>query len=171
MLDYKVDPTIIVQSLYVFACSDQVFISRLERIRAKGIKDIKLTVMKYTEDQFEEYIDPFRTFCIGSTNNMPYRSLKQLSLKNLHKIMVDDDMPKVYKDRTVVVDALRKMLSCDDEEAVSIYYNYLSYSDQLQDAKHCIDYLMERGIGMEFITKYPFLIAHLPGNLVVYLSI
>lgn len=153
----------IVQSLYVFACSDQIFISRLERIRSKGIKDIKLTVMKYTEDQFEEYIDPFRKFCYGSTNSMPYRSLRQLSMKNLRKIMNDEDLPTVYVERTAVVDALQKMLSCDDEEAVSIYYNYLTYSDQLEDAKGCINLLMNNGIKMDFIVKYPFLISQPPG--------
>lgn len=164
LLDYNFDPMSIVQSLYVFACSDQVFISRLERIRSLGIRDIPLSLMKYTEDEFEEYIDPFSKYCIGTTNRMPYRSIRQLSIKSLRKIIVNDNESKAQMDKTVAVDALQKMLSCAENEAVSIYYNFVTLSDQLDRARECIDLLVTMGIPMDFIVKHPLLIFQTKGT-------
>lgn len=53
--DYNVGSNRILQSLYVFRCADQVFISRIEELHSNGLYDIKLWFFKCTDEQFRKY--------------------------------------------------------------------------------------------------------------------
>ncbi len=55
LLDYNVDGRQILQSLYIFRCADNVFISRFEELLSNGLFNIKTWFFKLTDEQFHKY--------------------------------------------------------------------------------------------------------------------
>lgn len=160
--DYNVSSLNILQSLYVFACSDQLLIKRLERIHSMGIVDVRLWTIKYTEENFEEYFKSIWKFSSGTTNGMPYRSLRELAKRKktqfTEAILSADAPPTIYAEKSKMIATIHDMLLCDDEEAAVIYYNHLSYFDQLHIAKTNISFLIKNKIDNRSILDNPFLL-------------
>lgn len=171
--DYNVSSLNILQCLYVFACSDQLLIKRLERFHSIGIVDIRLWTIKSSDENFEEYFNSIWKFSSGATNGMPYRSLRLIAKRETTQPPTErnrnaDTVPTTYTEKSKFLAKLRDMLLCDDEEAASIYYNHISYFDQLDSAKKNILYLNENQIGNRSILDNPFLLTMDVGMVLVY---
>lgn len=160
------EPLNILQGLYVFACSDQLFIKRLERMQSKGITAIKLWMVKCTDEQFKEYIDSFKRFRYGTNNGMPFRSLRDQSLRKKATPPLDNEIPKVFLEKSEVLKHLYDILSCDDEEAAIIYYNNITYLDQLESAKENIIFLTKNNISKRAIIDHSFVLTMPLGKIV-----
>lgn len=149
--------------MYVFECSDQLLIKRLERFHSIGIVDIRLWTIKSSDENFEKYFNSIWKFSSGATNGMPYRSLRQIAKRERTQPPTErnrnaNTVPTTYTEKSKIVAKLHDMLLCDAEEAVSIYYNHISYFDQLASAKKSISYLNENQIDKRSILDNPFLL-------------
>lgn len=177
LLDYNVSSVNILQSLYVFACSDQVLIKRLERFHSVGIADVRLWTIKCSEEHFEEYFSSIWKFSSGATNGMPYRSLRQIVKDKKIQSSTESDMyainaaPRIRTEKSKVLARIHDLLPCDDEEAVTIYYNHISYFDQLRIAKMNVSFLIENHIDNRSILDNPFLLTMDIGTLIISLII
>lgn len=56
LLDYKVSPLEIIQTLQVFEYSKERFITRLEQMKAAGIDESRLWLLQLSDEMFERYV-------------------------------------------------------------------------------------------------------------------
>lgn len=93
---------------------------------------------------------------------MPYRSLREIIKKKktqfTETIVSANAPPTIYAEKSKVIAIIHDMLLCDGEEAAAIYYNHLSYFDQLHLAKANISFLIENKIDNRSILDNPFLL-------------
>lgn len=170
--DYRVPSLKIIQSLYVFQRSDKLLIKRLERIHSLGVVDIRLWTIKCTEEHFEEYVKSIKIMSRGTTNGLSYR-WSRLQQFDKNRTMPSSSEPvekaipttATYSEKSEALAQLQDMLSCDDEEAATIYYNQIDYFDKLSSAKTNISFLIENQIDNRSILDNPFLLTEDVGML------
>lgn len=68
-------PMNILNGIYVFEFSEQKLISRLERMLAAGC-DVKLNLLKFTDEQFEKYVETYSFHIFSKVNFKFFSSLK-----------------------------------------------------------------------------------------------
>lgn len=135
LLDYNIKPISILKSLYALDRSEEVYVSRLERLMSLNARDVKVWLFKCADDVFETYLSKMK---------------RMRSLNNVN----DKIEPKTQR-KIKIENKLNEMLECDSKDAAHIYYNQISNFDQIDSAKENIEFLMSQGISLETITANP----------------
>lgn len=131
LLDYNVKPISILRSLYALDRSEQVYVSRLQRLISLNTEDVKVWFFKCADDVFEKYLS----------------KMHQTKLKRTKEKIEPQSMTKIQ-----IENKLNEMLECDGSEAAHIYYNQISRFDQIDSAKQNIEFLRSNGVSLETIT-------------------
>ncbi|XP_031635754.1 transcription termination factor, mitochondrial-like [Contarinia nasturtii] len=139
LLDYNIKPLTILKSLYALDRSEEVYISRLERLMSLHIKDVKIWFFKCADDVFDMYLRKtqqkhWSKELAGERNE----NEDKIQSKCIRKIEIENK--------------LNEFLECDSEEAAHIYYEQISSFDQIDRAKENIEYLRSHGVSLEILT-------------------
>lgn len=131
LLDYNIKPMSILKSLYALDRSEQVYVSRLQRLISLNTQDVKIWFFKCADDVFEKYL-----------NKIQHANVKRVEEKiepqNMKKIQIETK--------------LNEILECDSGEAAHIYYNQISRFDQIDSAKQNIEFLRSNDVSLDAIT-------------------
>lgn len=129
LLDYNIKPMKILKSIYALTTSEEVYVSRLERLISLNTHDLKIWFFKCADDVFEKYMSRMQQ------TNEPEDRIEPKSSRKIH-----------------IEEELNEMLECEDDEAAHIYYSRMYYYDQIDDAKLNIEFLRSNGVSLETIT-------------------
>lgn len=130
LLDYNIKPLSILKTLYALDRSEQVYVSRLERLLSLNTRDVKVWFFKCADDVFEMYLNRMQIKVNHSKENIKPKSDRKIQIEN----------------------QLSEMLECDGEDAAHIYYNQISHFDQIDSAKQNIEFLKSHGVSLDTIT-------------------
>lgn len=150
LLDYNIKPLSILKTLYALDRSEEVYISRLERLISMNTQDVKVWFFKCADDVFETYLRKMKR------KNLAEDMEQQIISKSIRKIEIENK--------------LNELLNCDSKEAAHIYYNQISHFDQIDSAKENIEFLRSQGVSLESITENSVILTMSLGSFVRFFS-
>lgn len=131
LLDYNVKPLSILKTLYALDRSEEVYVSRLERLMSLNTHDVRLWIFKCADDVFERYLNKMR---------------------RLHRCQEEEKIEPRNRTKIQIEKQLNVMLECDEEATAHIYYKQINHFDQIDSAKQNIEFLRSQGVSMEAIS-------------------